>query len=105
MQNLIHFIQRDQRGMAPANCESEVNGDLVGWLGSSFRYKRLYPALASVVSPEQTIYFPHRTLFQFMCPHRPAAWAGSRAVPPVSECVSPVLSFSFSACNSLSTNL
>jgi hypothetical protein len=25
-----------------------------------------------------------------MCPHRPATWAGSRAGPPVSECVSPV---------------
>ncbi len=35
------------------------------------------------------ICFPHRTLFQFMCPHRPANWAGSRAGPPVSECVSP----------------
>jgi hypothetical protein len=22
-----------------------------------------------------------------MCPHRPATWAGSRAGPPVSECV------------------
>jgi hypothetical protein len=26
-----------------------------------------------------------------MCPHCPATWAGSRAGPPVSECVSPVL--------------
>jgi hypothetical protein len=26
-----------------------------------------------------------------MCPHRPETWAGSRAGPPVSECVSPVL--------------
>ena len=24
-----------------------------------------------------------------MCPHRPEIWAGSRAGPPVSECVSP----------------
>jgi hypothetical protein len=24
-----------------------------------------------------------------MCPRRPATWAGSRAGPPVSECVSP----------------
>jgi hypothetical protein len=31
--------------------------------------------------------FPHRTLFQFMSPHRPATWAGSRAGAPVSECV------------------
>ncbi len=35
------------------------------------------------------LFFPHHTLFQFMCPHRPATWAGSRAGPPVSKCVSP----------------
>jgi hypothetical protein len=34
-------------------------------------------------------FFTHRTQFQFMCPHRLATWAGSRAGPPVSECVSP----------------
>ncbi len=52
-----------------------------------------YPALAALVSPIQphrTTFFPHRTLFQFVCPHRPATWVGSRAGPPVSECVSPV---------------
>jgi hypothetical protein len=36
--------------------------------------------------------FPHRTLFQFMCPYRPEPWAGSRAGPPFSECVSPISS-------------
>jgi hypothetical protein len=31
-----------------------------------------------------TIYsFPRRTLFQFLCPHRPATWAASRAGFPV----------------------
>ncbi len=29
-------------------------------------------------------YFPHRTLFHFISPHRPATWAGSRAGSPVS---------------------
>ncbi len=24
------------------------------------------------------LFFPHYTLFQFLCPHRPASWAGSR---------------------------
>jgi hypothetical protein len=47
-----------------------------------------YPALAAQVS-QYKIFFPHRTLFKFMCPHRPATLAGSRAGPPVSECVSP----------------
>ncbi len=56
---------------------------LVGLLGSSCRYKRLLSCLGCPV------FFPHRTLFQFICPHRPANWAGSRAGPPVSEYVSP----------------
>ncbi len=43
-----------------------------------------YSALAALVGPVQNIFFPHRTLFQFLCPHRPAGWAGSRAGSPVS---------------------
>jgi hypothetical protein len=31
---------------------------------------------------------PHRTLFHFISLHRPAAWAGSRAGPPVSVSLS-----------------
>ncbi len=45
-----------------------------------------FPALAALVSPVQN-FFPHRTLFQFVCPHRPSTWAVRRAGPPVSECV------------------
>jgi hypothetical protein len=60
-------------------------------------------ALAAQVGPVQNIFFltvhyftstkyffPHRTLFQFFCPRRPASWAGSRAESPVSQylCVS-----------------
>jgi hypothetical protein len=37
--------------------------------------------------PSTNYSFPHRTLFQLMCPHRPSTGAGSRAGPPVSECV------------------
>ncbi len=29
-----------------------------------------------------TIFFHHCTLFHFVCPHRPASWAGSRAGSP-----------------------
>jgi hypothetical protein len=49
-----------------------------------------YPALDALVSSVQKC-FPQRTLFQFICAHRPGTWAGSRAGPPVSECVSTVL--------------
>jgi hypothetical protein len=31
------------------------------------------PALAALVGPEQKYFFPHRTLFQFLCPHRPTS--------------------------------
>ena len=47
-----------------------------------------YAALAALVSQVQNI-FSSRTQFQFMCPHRLATLAGSRAGPPVSECVPP----------------
>ncbi len=39
--------------------------------------------LAALVGPVKNI-FSHRTLLQFICPHRPACWAGSRAGSPVS---------------------
>jgi hypothetical protein len=35
-------------------------------------------------SQPSTNIFPHCTLFQFLCPHRPTSWAGSRAGSPVS---------------------
>ncbi len=59
---------------------TEVNGDskstnewgpFIGWL-------------VGLVVPVQEI-FPRRTLFQFLCPHRAASCAGSRAGPPISE--------------------
>jgi len=70
--------------------ETEVNGDtkrtnqtgfsLVGSLALACRYKRFLFSLAALVGPVQI----HRTLFQFLCPHRPASKAGSRAGSPVS---------------------
>jgi hypothetical protein len=35
--------------------------------------------------PSTKYFFPHRTLFQFLCPNRSASWAGSRAGSPVSS--------------------
>jgi hypothetical protein len=40
--------------------------------------------------PSTKYFFPHRTQFRFLCPHRPASWAGSRAGSPVSKYVSLV---------------
>jgi hypothetical protein len=75
--------------------ETDANGDswsinergpsLTGSFGSSCRYKRFfYLALTALVSPVQNIFFPYRTLCHFICPHRPATWARSRAGSPVS---------------------
>ncbi len=60
----------------------------LGWfVGLSFRYKKFLFCLGSLVSTVQNI-FCHRALCQFLGPHRPASWAGSRAVSPVSSYVS-----------------
>ncbi len=47
-------------------------------------------ALAALMGPVQNIFFPRRTLFQFICLHRPPSWAGSHAGSPVFLCVSVV---------------
>ncbi len=45
----------------------------------------LCPSLAAVVLPEPTTYFfPRRTLFHLIFPHRLASWAGSLSGSPVS---------------------
>jgi hypothetical protein len=63
---------------------------LVRWAGRAGT-RDFYPAVASLISPVQNMFFlPVYYFMQFMCPRRPATWAGSRAGPPFSECVSPI---------------
>ncbi len=90
-ENLCVPVRETREGWPLLTVETEVNGD------SKSTNKRvlLVPVqeisvlpLAVLVGPEQKI-FPYRTLFQFLCPQRPASWAGSRAGSPVSKlCVS-----------------
>ncbi len=93
------FRLRDTReGWPLLTVGTEVNGEGTKWVLFVVRARRavtrdFYLALAALVSPVH-FFFPRRTLFQFMCLYRPATWAGSRAGPPVSECVSP-LGFNF----------
>ncbi len=47
-------------------------------------------AFACSSRPSTIYFFPHRTLFPFLCPHRPASWACSRAGSPFSQSVSLV---------------
>ncbi len=75
--------------------ETEANEDskstnergpaLVASLVLSCRYKRFSFCLGCSRRPSTKYFFPHRTSFQFLCPHRPASWAGSRAGSPVSQ--------------------
>jgi hypothetical protein len=94
-------VAREKRGVAFPDCWNWTNGDsrstynmgpsLVGSLGSLCRYKKFLSCHGGSAKPRTKYLLPHHTLFQFMCPHRPARWAGSRAGLPVSECESPVI--------------
>jgi hypothetical protein len=64
-------------------CTYERGPSLVGWLGSSCHAGTRYfcPALSALPCsrPNTKYFFPHRTLFHFICLHHPASSAGSRA--------------------------
>jgi hypothetical protein len=88
-------IDRDTReGWPLLTVDTEVNGDikrtnergpfLVGSLGLSCQYKRFSFCLGYSSRPCTKYCFPHCTLFQLLCPHRPASWAGNRAGSPIS---------------------
>jgi hypothetical protein len=52
------------------------------WLAHWVRHagtRNFCPAFADLVGPLQNIFSMHCKLFQFICPHRPASWAVSRA--------------------------
>ncbi len=69
--------------------ETEVNGNskstnerdpsLVGSLGLLCRYKWFLFCLGCSSRPTTKYFFPRHTIIQFLCPHRPTSWAGSRA--------------------------
>jgi hypothetical protein len=73
-----------ERGGPKLTFKTEANGDswvhmqgdfsMVGLLVSTFRYKRFLSYLSCSSQPEvQNSFFPHCTLFQFICPHCPAS--------------------------------
>jgi hypothetical protein len=77
--------------------ETEANGDSKNTNERGGWFVGLVPVQETFIlpwllwsAPSKKYFFPHSTLFQFMCPHRPATWASSRAEPPVSEYESPV---------------
>ncbi len=60
---------------------------LIGSLGWSCPYRRFLSCLGCSGQPSTKNFF--LVHYHFLCPHRPATWAGNRARPPISECVSP----------------
>jgi hypothetical protein len=53
--------------------------------------------LGCSIRPSSKYVFPHCPLFQFICPHRPASWAGSRAGSSI-ICGETLLCQTFSKC-------
>jgi hypothetical protein len=93
-------IRETREGWPLLTVETEVNWDskstnergpsLIGSLGLSYRYKRLYPGLAALVSQVQNNFFLTVHNFNLCAPPSPSnLGGGSRAGPPVSEYVSP----------------
>jgi hypothetical protein len=103
----VHYFQKQvidretAEGWPPADCwncgewglkEYKWKGSFLGWfVGLVVTVQHILSWLVYSGHPSTKYLFPHRTLFQFMCPHHLGTWAGSRAGPPVSECVSPVI--------------
>ncbi len=90
----------EQRGVAPAdrwnwgewgNKEYKWMGSFLGWfVGLAVPEQEILFCLGWSSQPSAKYFFPHRTQFRFLCPHRPASWAGSCAGSPVFKYVSPV---------------
>jgi hypothetical protein len=83
------MIRDTWEGWPLLTVETEVDGDLksayergsslVGSLGLLCRYKRFLFCLGCSSRPYTKYFFPHRTLFQYLCPQCPASWADSCA--------------------------
>jgi hypothetical protein len=64
--------------------EYKSKGTYLGWFVGLFVPVQDIFVLPWLLSAHYKIFFFHRTIFQFLCPHRPASSAGSRAGPPFS---------------------
>ncbi len=73
----VDVAQRDYRGVAPADCWNwgEWGPSLVGSLGLSCWYKKFLFCLGWSSRLSTKYFFPHRTLFELLCPHCPASCA------------------------------
>jgi hypothetical protein len=74
-------VETEVNGVSAGSTNERVLPWLVRWACRAGT-RDFCPALAALVSPIQDIFTVH--YFQFVCPHCPASWAGSRAGSPVS---------------------
>jgi hypothetical protein len=80
--------ERASEGWLLLNVENEASGDswstnergpsLIGSLGSSCWYNRFLSCFGCSSQPSTKCNFPHRTLFHFISPLRPATWPVAR---------------------------
>ncbi len=86
---LKHHPKETREGWPLLTIETEANGDsrTQGSLGPSLvgscRYKICLSCLGCSSRTCTKYFFPLRTLFNFICLHRPVSWTGSRAGSPV----------------------
>ncbi len=90
----FNIVSRETRGVAPADCwnggkwglnEYNWKGLFLGWFFGLFvLVQEIFVLPWLLLSAHHKIFFPHCTLFQFICPNCPARWPGSRAGSPVS---------------------
>jgi hypothetical protein len=95
LQQDIVIDTEDREGWPLLSVETEVNGESkstnergpswVGSLGFSCRYKRLLSCLGCSRRPSTRYFFPHRRLFQVICPQK-AIKIESRPLPAIYEC-------------------
>ncbi len=79
-------VKTGLNGASKSTYEGEPS--LIGSLGLLCCYMRFLICLGCSFLPSTKYFFPYHTLFQCLCPHRPASWTGSHAGSPVSQYVS-----------------
>ncbi len=78
-------VQRNSMKWDRGLKEYKLKRSFLGWFVGLFVLVQKILVLPWLPSrPNKKYLFPHRTLFQFICPHRPARWAGRRAGSTVS---------------------
>jgi hypothetical protein len=87
---LVPSRKNEASAEAPADCYGvQIKGFLLGWFdGLVVQAQETLFCPGCPGQPNTKYFFPHRTLFQSMFPHRSGTLAGRRAGSPVSVSLS-----------------